>query len=198
MIKILDYINKRDIEVNTKHGAEKAVEILLRNAKGRMNHSKSVSKVAKLIALEMGLTEDLVEKVEIASLLHDIGYSDDFKFAHFHPVDGYFYLKYNGWDKLFQTVALHHSLSKNLAETTRKDVISIYNNCEYLTEEEELIVNIVSEADFQVNSIGNIVSFEERLQDIKERYGENTPISKNAEDIYSHVVQLKIKRQQRV
>lgn len=186
MIKMLDHLNQRDIAVNTVSGAEKALEILLRNNTNRIKHSRAVAMVALEIASKMELSDELKEIILISALLHDIGYSEDFKFADFHPIDGYYYLMSNNWKEVYRMVALHHTHSYELAKMSRKDVLSIYES-KPLDPEFELIVNIISEADFTVNSEGEIVSSKERLEDIKFRYGNESPISIHAEFCYNKI-----------
>lgn len=190
---MLDFLNERDIEENTVEGAKKALEILLRNYPERVSHSKKVAELAKEIASKRKFSQDEIEMVFIAALLHDIGYSDDFKFADFHPVDGYYYLMANGWSRVYQYVALFHTFSKELAEMSRKDLSTMYKD-KVLTEEELEILDIVTEADFMVNGNGNIVSKEERLQDIILRYGENSLLTKHARMVYNKLSQKKIEK----
>jgi len=38
-----------------------------------MNHSENVARISKVIALEMGLSKEEIEIIELAGLVHDIG-----------------------------------------------------------------------------------------------------------------------------
>lgn len=170
--RMLDYLNKRDIEVNTLDGARKAINILLEDDLDRINHSISVSQKALEIAREVGYGD--LTQVEMAGLLHDIGYSSKISFADFHPIDGYYYLGLNDWEKEYREVALYHSFSEELALNYRKDLSSEYRRLPYEESENKALIEIITKADFLVDNKGNYVSFEKRLKGIESRYGKES------------------------
>jgi hypothetical protein len=101
-----------------------------------------------------------------AALLHDIGYASCARSSTFHPYDGYIFLMSQGFTDLAEVIGGHSSAPEE-AEM-----------CGYESAEvsERLEAKLVTYWDMQVQQGGALVSYEERLSDIVERYGENNPI----------------------
>lgn len=87
----------------------------------------------------------------ILGLLHDIGYQFTDKKEQHNFVGGKI-LKRNNY-KYWQEVYYHGDIN---------------------TEYDSLFLKILNDADMQVDNIGNYVNYEQRLENIKNRYGENS------------------------
>lgn len=87
------------------------------------SHSLQVSKLATQLAITMDLSEDMIHKVCVAGLLHDIGKTDipynilykvgsltdeEFEVVKKHSVYGYNYLKVSGVDNDICNMVLRH------------------------------------------------------------------------------------------
>jgi len=57
----------------------------------------------------------------------------------------------------------------------------IYYHGEITSEYHSMYLDILNQADMQIDKYGNDVSYERRLEDIKERYGTNSNIYRKAE-----------------
>ena len=122
----------------------------------------SISVVRKMV--EIGKTYNLndIELQELFMLVfnHDIGYEFSDKGLN-HNVIGGAMLKENGY-KFWQEV---------------------YNHGNPNTDYASLYLNILNMADMQIDKYGNDVGYEERLEDIKNRYGEKSIVYINAEEL---------------
>ena len=121
-----------------------------------MEHSLKVAKVALFLSSELnknGQRIDL-ELVEASSLLHDIAKTICLRTKEDHSRTGYHLLKEIGYERVGEVVAQHVWLEK------KGDPSSV-------SEEE-----VVNYADKRVRH-DEIVSLEERFDDLKKRYGRN-------------------------
>lgn len=139
-------------------------EIMLEsNLKDRYRHTISVSLVMRKKALEIGLDPDIAQCI---GLLHDIGYTDRIKSTGFHALDAYYYLL--DIDKITaERIALHTSTPEE-AELRNIAIPEITP---------DLYAILLSYADARVMGNGKVVSFDERLEDIINRYGDNHIVS---------------------
>jgi hypothetical protein len=101
-----------------------------------------------------------------AAYLHDIGYAPTLKRTGFHPLDGAYYLQSSGQERLTSLVAYHseaqfeahlRGLSSELARFPR---------------ERSAVADALTFCDLTTNSVGEHVTFEERVADILNRYDE--------------------------
>lgn len=139
----------------------------------RCKHSIVVSSLAKKIFLDSTYHDKSGEKVEElinAGLLHDIGYLNQFNKFNYHPIDGYNALLNMGWSRSIAVVAREHTFSSWLAKNGPTAVIAEYEKEVPKTIWEKVMIEIITLADCHVNHLGEIVTFEERLQGIIDRY----------------------------
>lgn len=129
----------------------------------RYKHTIAVSLLMREKAQEIGLCSDTAQCV---GLLHDIGYSDDIKKTGFHALDGYNYLK-NIDQCMAERIALHTSTPEE-AELRGINLPKV---------KQDKYARLLSYADSRVMGNGKVVSFEERLNDIINRYGETHLVS---------------------
>ena len=114
----------------------------------RIKHTLAVAKLMKDNALKLGLDK---EEMFTLGMLHDIGY--EFIDGEKHTEIGGEILKKQKY-KYYKEVLYHGVV-----------------NCEYKSR----ALVLLNFADMHINLKGNFVSFNERLEDIKTRRGENSP-----------------------
>lgn len=182
MHKILDWLNQRAFDVNTVKGAQAAVESLLANDPQRLQHTAGVVRHMEQWLEQTNATEEECSILLQIAYLHDIGYSEKFKFADFHPFDGFTYLKENEWDKRLIRVILHHSYARELAELTHPELILVYKSYPIRSEEEQRWLDIITLIDLHTSGKGELVSFEDRKEDVAMRYGDH-PVTRHLEQI---------------
>ena len=123
----------------------------------RLKHSISVGRKMIEIGKEKDLTELELKELFLLGYNHDIGYEFSDKGIN-HNVIGGEILKENGF-KYWQEVYYHGEI-----------------NLEY----KSMYLDILNQADMQIDKYGNDVGYEKRLEDIKQRYGEDSVVYKKA------------------
>ena len=139
----------------------------------RLNHSLAVARkmieisdnsstnmlMAKMIEIgkNYNLTDEQLQELFVLGYIHDIGY--EFGNNQNHRIIGGNILKANNY-KYWQEIYYHGE-------------IDIQYNSLYL--------DILNKADMQIDRYGNDVGYNKRLEDIKNRYGKDSNIYKNAE-----------------
>ena len=117
----------------------------------RLKHSISVGRKMVELGKKHNLTEEDLNNLFLLGYNHDIGYEFE-KNGVDHNIIGGNLLKENGY-KFWKEVYYHGNPD------------SEYNS---------LYLDILNEADMQIDKYGNDVGYDKRLEDIKERYGENS------------------------
>lgn len=103
-----------------------------------------------------------------AALVHDIGYIDAARQTGFHPLDGYNFLCRHGAPQLARRIAGHSS-------SPEEAVLLGFTLPEY---EEDIVAKLITYWDMQVKQGGEIAGYDERRQDIVQRYGEESVIAR--------------------
>ena len=119
--------------------------------KDRLNHSLAVANKMVEIGKELNLKENDLQDLFILGYNHDIGY-DFCPVNKEHNIVGGEILKSNGY-KYWKEVYYHGN-----------------PNIKYTS----LFLKILNMADMQIDKYGENVGYEKRLEDIKNRYGENS------------------------
>ncbi|TDC79136.1 HD domain-containing protein [Actinomadura sp. 7K507] len=138
----------------------------------RWAHTQGVARQARTLAPILGDQADLLEA---AAWLHDIGYAPDLVDSGFHPLDGARYLRdtHRADDHLCRLVA-HHSCA--LVEAYERGLD------EDMTREFGGKAPVLSEAliycDMTTGPEGNLLQVEERLSEIRARYGNGHLVSR--------------------
>lgn len=127
----------------------------------RLNHSLAVAKKMIEIGKNYSLKYDELRDLYVLGFNHDIGYEYGNNSNHAHI--GGKILKRNNY-KYWKEIYYHGDI-----------------NSEYTS----LFLNILNEADMQIDKYGNDVGYIKRLEDIKKRYGENSTTYKNAKILVS-------------
>ncbi len=106
-----------------EQGIQAIVKLVEKRDPYTAGHQKNVSIIAREIAKDMGLSEDIIETVTIAGLLHDIGKivvpieilnkpsklnKHEFNLIKMHPVEGYQILKDIEFPNPIAETILHH------------------------------------------------------------------------------------------
>ena len=122
----------------------------------RLKHSYAVAKKMMKIAKEYNLSEEDIMNCFLIGLNHDIGYEFTTNGINHNKIGGQL-LKDNGF-KYWQEVYYHGDI-----------------DCTY----DSIFLDILNKADMQIDKYGNDIGYDKRLEDIKERYGEDSITYKN-------------------
>lgn len=131
--------------------------------KDRLNHSLAVAEKMVKIGKEYNFSENELKDLFVLGLNHDIGYEYGNSSNHAHI--GGEILKRNDY-KHWQEVYYHGDVN---------------------TEYSSLFLEILNKADMQIDKYGNDVGYIKRLEDIKNRYGEDSITYKNAETLIKKI-----------
>ena len=123
----------------------------------RLKHSLAVARKMIEIGKEYNLDDKELQDLFVLGFNHDIGYEYGNNLNHEHI--GGEILKKNDY-KYWKEVYYHGDI-----------------NAQYSS----LYLEILNKADMQIDKYGNDVGYTKRLEDIKNRYGENSITYKNAE-----------------
>jgi HD superfamily phosphodiesterase len=157
----------------------------------RYKHSLGVAnKVTKIMfSTNYYTNKNFINLCIQSAILHDIGYGSNINHNNFHPVDGYLYLKEQGWDRDICLLVLHHSFSEASAEYSRQDLIQYYNENELSSIQSEALM-VLSYSDILTASNGEETTILSRYENIKERYGESSNVYKFMESIYESNIEI--------
>jgi hypothetical protein len=145
----------------------KAVELVdfsLENLPQRRAHVMGVGEKAKAVSSLYGNDGPILVA---SAYLHDIGYSRMAIETGFHPLDGATYLSYLGFPKRICALVAHHSCAKIEASLRGLEV-----DLSKWPDEESDIRDALWWADMTTSPDGNSIDFNDRLREIRSRYGE--------------------------
>ena len=125
--------------------------------KDRLNHSIAVARKMVEIGKKYDLNDEQLQELFVLGYNHDIGY--EFDDNEDHRIVGGNILKANNY-KYWKEIYYHGE-------------VDIEYNSIYL--------DILNQADMQINKYGIDVGYDNRLEDIKKRYGKDSTTYKNAE-----------------
>jgi hypothetical protein len=142
---------------------ELAAASLAESLPGRWTHVRAVAGKAENLRLVVGEDGDLLVA---AAWLHDLGYAPSVADTGFHPLDGARFLRDIDADARLCGLVAHHSgaryearlrdLGRQLAEF--RDESSLVRDCLWF-------------CDMTTGPAGNPVTFDQRLAEIRQRYG---------------------------
>ena len=127
----------------------------------RLKHSIAVARKMIEIGKEYGLDDSQLQDLFVLGLNHDIGYEFTTNEGHEHI--GGEILKRNNY-KYWKEIYYHGNINNKYSS---------------------VFLEILNKADMQIDKYGNDVGYEKRLEDIKERYGENSTVYKNVKILVS-------------
>lgn len=119
----------------------------------RLNHSLSVARKMMDIAKNKNLTEEEINNCFLIGFNHDIGYEFTINGVNHNFIGG---------------EILKRSCFKYWKE--------IYSHGEIDIEYSSLYLDILNQADRQIDKYGNDVGYDKRLEDIRERYDEESEV----------------------
>jgi hypothetical protein len=130
----------------------------------RWLHTKGVVERAQQVG--EAFDEANCELLVAAAYLHDIGYAPELQVTGFHPLDGAYYLLSNNQERLASLVAYH---SEAQFEARLRGLAAELNT---IPHEHSAIADALTYCDMTTGPSGLYISFEERLEDIFQRYDE--------------------------
>ena len=139
----------------------------------RWVHVQKVGAKAELIAPALGDEDELLVA---DAWLHDIGYSRLLARTMFHPIDGAEELLRRGVEPRLAALVAHHSGAALEATLRDLDV-----DMRQFTDEEGPVRDALWTCDMTTSPVGRPVSFNERLMEIKQRYGEEHTVPRAIE-----------------
>ena len=134
----------------------------------RLKHSYAVAKKMMDIAKEYNLSEEDIKKCFIIGINHDIGYQFTTKGKNHNKIGGEL-LRDSGFE--FWKEVYYHG-----------DDDCIYSST---------FLEILNKADMQIDKYGNDVGYAKRLEDIKNRYGEDSIVYKKCIKLIENINQKK-------
>ncbi len=119
----------------------------------RIKHSIAVARKMVAIAKNKNLSEEEIKNCFVIGYNHDIGYE-------------------------FTTNGINHNIiaGQILKNNNFKYWREIYYHGEINTDYNSIYLTILNQADMQIDKYGNDVGYSKRLEDIKNRYHENSEI----------------------
>ena len=126
----------------------------------RIKHSLAVAKKMVEIASNIGLSNEKIGDCFLIGLNHDIGYEFAENKLDHNKIGGEI-LKRTGF-KYWKEIYYHGMITDE------------YNS---------LYLNILNQADMQIDKYGNDVGYEKRLEEIKKRYGDVSEEYKNSKKL---------------
>jgi len=133
----------------------------------RLKHSLAVARKMVEIAKQNKCSEKEIENCFVIGYNHDIGYEFTKNGINHNKIGGEI-LKQNGF-KYWKEIYYHGMV-----------------DAEY----ESIYLNILNQADMQIDKYGNDVGYDKRLEDIKNRYGEQSGVYINCNKLINKIRQI--------
>ncbi len=144
--------------------AASCAESLLASSGNRWLHVQGVVEKVRWVS-EMFDTENRTCLIA-AAYMHDIGYASSLKKTGFHPLDGAYYLRSSGYDRLASLVAYHSGAYFKAQLRGYEKALSEF------TYEHSAVADALTYCDMTTNAVGVPTLLGERISDIFCRYGE--------------------------
>ena len=130
----------------------------------RLKHSLAVARKMVEIAKLNKMSDIEIENCFVIGYNHDIGYEFTDNGINHNKIGGKI-LKQNGF-KYWKEIYYHGIVD---------------------SEYESIYLNILNQADMQIDKYGNDVGYDKRLEDIKTRYGENSEVYINCKKLINKI-----------
>lgn len=150
--------------------AEKEAEAHLVTLGNRWAHSRGVADQARRVGLMLDTGDRDI--LTAAAFLHDIGYAPELAHLGFHPIDGARHLRDQGYDRLSGLVARHTAAEREAA------LRHLSAELDEFCDERSEVSHALTYCDLTVGPKGQRITPEERLQDIRRRYGPEHVVSR--------------------
>ena len=138
----------------------------------RLQHVLAVGATCRELADCLGLAPRWRDLITSAGYLHDLGYAPAIAVTQFHPLDGARYLRAAGWETAARLVA-YHSAARYQARLIGLSLAEF-------RPWRGLLRDLLDYADLRRGPDGQWMTPEERLAEIVERYGPESPVSRTA------------------
>lgn len=136
----------------------------------RWKHAEAVAGVARDLA--SWLAPEDADVLVAAACLHDIGYAPGLAISGYHPIDGARHLRALGHERLAGLVA-HHTRAWYEARLRGLDgALDEFDN------ENSLVSAALAYCDLTTGPSGQPMTPEQRLFDVEDRYGKDSPVVK--------------------
>lgn len=136
----------------------------------RWRHCRAVADRAR--DLDAAVAHGDREALLAAAYLHDIGYAAGISTTGFHPLDGARYLRALGHERLAGLVAYHSAAREEAALHGLSDELAEFDD------ERSAVSDALTYADLTTGVDGRVCSLEERVLEIRDRYGPVAPVSR--------------------
>jgi hypothetical protein len=146
---------------------ELACRVLAGNPE-RIRHSAGVA--TRAASLARAVPDTAVGVLVAAAWVHDIGYALALRNTAFHPLDGALFLRSIGWEPLLCDLVAHHSGSRFVAAANGLE--AALADFEFI---EDPLSDALTVADQTVGPNGVPLSVEDRLLDMLDRHGSDSP-----------------------
>jgi HD domain len=151
--------------------ARSQAEQLLAPLGERWLHVQVVASKAQQLATALNSEDgEDGEALVAAAFLHDIGYAPPLNRLGFHPVDGAYYLRAHGQERLARLVA-HHSGARFEAEER-----GLVEELAAFPVEDGPVMDALTFVDMTTGPAGQPMTLEERIGEIRHRYPPEDPV----------------------
>ena len=138
----------------------------------RWGHVQGVAAQSRSLAPILGDQADLLEA---AAWLHDIGYSPELARTGFHPLDGARYLRdVQQADLTLCSLVAHHSCA--LIEAEERGLAAELSR--EFRAPAPMLNDALAYCDMTTTPVGNLVSVQDRISEIVERYGPHNVVTR--------------------
>ena len=139
---------------------------LLSDLPKRWHHTVGVAQRAAQVAATIG--DDDADLLVAAAWLHDIGYAEPLRDTGFHPLDGGRYLRGQRWPDRLAALVAYHSGACFTAEVRGLSLAEFPH-------ERSPLADALTYADQTVGPDGRSMSVPDRIADMLERHGPDSP-----------------------
>ena len=159
------------MSVDVSAARDLAERLLSTDLPRRWSHVVAVAERAREVSQLLDVDGDLLES---AAWLHDIGYAQPIVDTGFHPLDGARYLCRSGFPPRLASLVAHHSYAVVEAEVRGlgAELVREYPREESRTEDALWFCDLTTGPD------GQRMTVEERIDEIRDRYGPGDPVTK--------------------
>jgi putative nucleotidyltransferase with HDIG domain len=144
-----------------------AFRLLMANPE-RLRHSAAVA--ARAHSLADAVPDDQRDLLVAAAWLHDVGYAEALRDTGFHPLDGARFLRSARWESRVCDLVAHHSGSRFLALLR-----GLESQLAEFDWAQDPVSDALTIADQTVGPNGRPLSLEDRMQDMLDRHGPDSP-----------------------
>jgi hypothetical protein len=152
-----------------------AASLLEASLPARWAHVVGVAETAAEVTPWLDVEAD---PVVAAAWLHDIGYSPGLVETGLHALDGAGYLRELGWERQVTALVAHHSASRVEAVERGLEVELLQ---EFPEPEDRAALELLWYCDMTTGPSGERVSVDERLAEIRQRYGPEAVVTRFVE-----------------